>query len=263
MTGSPGSSAATTRATSSTSTRTSSPPTGPAPSPGSRHRPAPSPGSRRPPVRRPVPGTGPGAGTGERVRGRLGGGRRADLLPGRCAAGRARRSSTHRAIAAKLIVSRPVARGEAANSPRPRRPIHALVTDAHPDPAGGPGGRRGGEPPAAGPRRLHPAADGGALFAAAAGRAGPGQGHRGHPAGDGPDRRTGNAAAHNAPGGDLAAQRALGHHGRRDVPADGPPGGGERPRGDPRGGVHGPRAGAELPPAAPAGVVPVPDQVPG
>src|ERR1039457_3295936 len=139
---------------------------------------------------------------------------------------------------------------------------HALVTDAHPDPPGRPGGRGCAEPPAVAPRRVHSAAHGRALLAAAARPPGAGQGHRDHPAGDEPDRRAGSTAARHAPGGDLAAQRPLGGHGRGDVPAHRPQGRATRTGYDPRGDFRDAGHGAELAQGASAGLVPIPDEVP-
>ena len=137
---------------------------------------------------------------------------------------------------------------------------HALVHDAHPHAARRPGRRRRAQPPPAAPRGLYPPADGRALLAAAARPAGPAQGDRDHPRGDGPDRRAGTPDAGHAPGRAVGQERPLGADGRRAVPAQGPQGRGLRPRHDPRGDHLHPGHRAGVLPRAAADVVPVPDQ---
>ena len=139
---------------------------------------------------------------------------------------------------------------------------HALVTDPHSHAARGPGRRRRGEPPAAAARRVHPPAHGRALQHAAAGHAGPGQGHQRDPGGDEPDRRAGVPDALHAAGPAVGEKRPAGGDGGGDVPAHRPQGRGTRPGHDARGGRDHARDRAIVLPAAAAILVPHSDQVP-
>ena len=123
--------------------------------------------------------------------------------------------------------------------------------------------RRSDQPQAARARGLHAPADVGRLFAAAAR-------HSRVPARSPAIVRTemnaiggaGVPPARPAPRRALAALRPLGADGRGDVPAEGPPRSRHRTRHDARGGLHDARRRAAQLPAAPADLVPDPDEVP-
>ena len=123
-------------------------------------------------------------------------------------------------------------------------------------------GRRGGrEPQAHGPRRPRAPARRRHLRVPAGRLARHAEDRADHPRGDGRHRLPGDAHAGHAAGGDLAGERPLGRHRRRDVPPQGPQGRRHGARHDARRGRHlARRAGGPQLQAAPADVVPLPDQ---
>ena len=131
------------------------------------------------------------------------------------------------------------------------------------DPARGPRGRRGPEPPPARPRRLHPPRRARHLHLAAAGPARAAPRGADHPRRDGRDRRPGAVVPRAAAARALRGQRPLDRVRRRHLPAQGPQGRRLPARADPRGDVHPRGQGPVLVVQGPAAVdLPDPDQVP-
>ena len=142
-------------------------------------------------------------------------------------------------------------------------PPHAPLQSLPPHPQRNPGRRDRREPHPPAPRGVPAAARGGHLQLPAALLPGAAQDRSPPPRGDGPHRRAGVLLARPASGGALEGERPLGGHGREHVPPQGPRWPGDGSRDDSRGGLHlhRPRRAAQLP-AAPADLVPDPDQVP-
>ena len=108
------------------------------------------------------------------------------------------------------------------------------------DPARRPGRRRGGQPQAARPRRVHPPGERRPLDVPAPRLAGSREGRPDHPRGDGRDRRAGDADARADARGALAGDRALRDSGGLQAPRPQRPR--VRPADDARGDGHLPRA---------------------
>ncbi len=138
----------------------------------------------------------------------------------------------------------------------------SLVSTLHPHPPRSPRRRRSRQPQAPAPRRLHPPARRRHLQLPPPRQPLPQQDHRHRPRRDGQDR-PGVPPPRPQPARDLGGVRPLGRHGREHVPPQGPQRRRALPRHDPRRGhdLHRPQRAAQLQ-AAPADLVPDPDQVP-
>ena len=140
---------------------------------------------------------------------------------------------------------------------------HAHVDTVPPNPARGPCRRRGAEPPAAGPGRLHPPGRPGDLHMAAAGAEDPAPRRADRPRGDGRDRRPGAAVPRPAAAGAVRGERPLDRVRGQHLPAQGPQGRRLPARTDPRGAVRPHGQGPVLVLQGPAGhPLPDPEQVP-
>ena len=150
---------------------------------------------------------------------------------------------------------------------RCRLPWRGDHTPVHPvpaHPARGSGGRRGAQPSAAGPRRLHPEGRARHLQLAAAGLHGAAQRRADRARGDAGDRVAGGALPGAAAARALRGDRTLDRVRRQRVPAQGPQAGRLPARADARGDVHPAGQGHRVLLQGPAArAVPDPDQVPG
>ena len=162
----------------------------------------------------------------------------------------------------RLKLAKPAALLMAEAAQRPLIAPEALMPSGlpalHPDPPGGSGRCRSGEPQAARPRRLHPPGLGGPLVVHTARLARPPEDRADHPRGDGRDRRPGDADAR------PHSRRALGDNGppgdSGDLPCEGSDRSRLHPAADPRRDGHVPRARAPELPRSAAALVPLPDE---